>query len=83
MSALGLFRRVRITELDLGMPNDRDLLVSVEEAPTTTLGYGGGVEGGRVLRQEETGGRPRKSSRSRLAGSWSSADGISSAGTSR
>jgi outer membrane protein assembly complex protein YaeT len=56
ISALGLFRRVRITELDLGTPNERDLLVSVEEAPTTTLGYGGGVEGGRVLRQEaETG----------------------------
>jgi outer membrane protein insertion porin family len=56
LSGLGLFRRVRITELDLGTPNERDLLVTVEEAPTTTLGYGGGLEGGRVLRQEaETG----------------------------
>jgi outer membrane protein insertion porin family len=55
ISALGLFRRVRITELDLGTPNERDLLVAVEEAPTTTLGYGGGVEGGRVLRQDENG----------------------------
>jgi outer membrane protein assembly complex protein YaeT len=56
ISALGLFRRVKITELDLGTPNERDLLVAVEEAPTTTLGYGGGVEGGRVLRQDaETG----------------------------
>ena len=25
----------------------------MEEAPTTTLGYGGGVEGGRVLRQDD------------------------------
>ncbi len=56
LSALGLFRRVRITTLDYGVPAQRDLLVSVEEAPTTTLGYGGGLEGGRVLRQESPGG---------------------------
>ena len=56
LSALGLFRRVRVTELDHGVPNHRDVLVSIEEAPTTTMGYGGGVEGGRVLRQEEPGG---------------------------
>ncbi len=60
ISALGLFRRVRISELDLGTPNERDLLVSVEEAPTTTLGYGGGVEGGRVLRQEEETGAAKE-----------------------
>ena len=56
ISALGLFRRVRITELDHGEPNRRDLLVTVEEAPATTVGYGGGVEGGQRLRQEEPGG---------------------------
>ena len=56
LSALGLFRRVRVTELDHGVPNHRDVLVSIEEAPTTTMGYGGGIEGGRVLRQEEPGG---------------------------
>jgi outer membrane protein insertion porin family len=56
LSALGLFRRVRVTELDHGMPNRRDILVTIEEAPTTTVGYGGGLEGGRVLRQEEPGG---------------------------
>lgn len=60
ISALGIFRRVRITELDLGTPNERDLLVAVEEAPTTTLGYGGGVEGGRVLRQEEQTGAAKE-----------------------
>ena len=56
LSALGLFRRVRVTELDHGVPNHRDVLVSIEEAPATTMGYGGGIEGGRVLRQEEPGG---------------------------
>ncbi len=56
ISALGLFRRVRITELDHGEPNRRDLLVTVEEAPATTVGYGGGVEGGQRLRRVEPGG---------------------------
>jgi outer membrane protein insertion porin family len=56
ISALGLFRRVRITELDHGEQNRRDLLVTVEEAPATTVGYGGGVEGGQRLRQTEPGG---------------------------
>jgi outer membrane protein insertion porin family len=56
ISALGLFRRVRITELDHGEANRRDLLVTVEEAPATTVGYGGGLEGGRRLRQEVPGG---------------------------
>jgi outer membrane protein assembly complex protein YaeT len=56
ISGLGLFRRVRITELDHGEPNRRDLLVTVEEAPATTVGYGGGVEGGQRLRRVEPGG---------------------------
>ena len=56
LSGLGLFRRVRIAELDHGQPNRRDLLVSVEEAPATTVGYGGGVEGGQRLRRTEPGG---------------------------
>ena len=33
-----------ITELRHGGENTRDLLVTVEEAPPTTIGYGGGVE---------------------------------------
>ena len=56
ISALGLFRRVRINQLDHGDPTRRDLLVSVEEAPATTLGYGVGLEGGRRLRREVPGG---------------------------
>jgi outer membrane protein insertion porin family len=47
LAALGLFRRARITELRHGGENQRDLLVTVEEAPPTTIGYGGGVEGSR------------------------------------
>ena len=31
-------------------------MVTVEEAPATTVGYGGGLEGGQRLRQEEPGG---------------------------
>lgn len=56
LSALGLFRRVHITELDHDVPDRRDILVAVEEAPTTTLGYGGGLEGGRVLRTQVANG---------------------------
>lgn len=50
LSALGLFRRVRIT--DVGEPGEsqRDVIVTVEEAPATTIGYGAGVEMGRRLR---------------------------------
>jgi outer membrane protein assembly complex protein YaeT len=44
LAALGLFRRVRITELPHGGENKRDLLVTVEESPPTTVGYGGGGE---------------------------------------
>ncbi|MFN2446380.1 MAG: POTRA domain-containing protein [Vicinamibacterales bacterium] len=44
LSALGLFRRVRITELPHGASANRDVLVEVEEAPSTTVSYGGGVE---------------------------------------
>src|SRR6185369_15551041 len=49
LTALGLFRRARITELRHGDETTRDLLVTVEEAPPTTIGYGGGVEVGRVV----------------------------------
>jgi outer membrane protein insertion porin family len=45
LAALGLFRRVRIAELRHGDETTRDLLVTVEEAPPTTVGFGGGVEG--------------------------------------
>ncbi|HVB37646.1 MAG TPA: POTRA domain-containing protein, partial [Vicinamibacterales bacterium] len=44
--SLGLFRRVRISQLLHGSDTRRDVLVTVEEAPTTTIGYGGGLEVG-------------------------------------
>jgi outer membrane protein insertion porin family len=50
LAALGLFRRTRITEVRHGDETTRDLLVTVEEAPATTIGYGGGVEAGQVIR---------------------------------
>jgi outer membrane protein assembly factor BamA len=46
LAALGLFRRIRITELGHGSSTQRDLVIAVEEAPATTVGYGGGVEVG-------------------------------------
>ena len=50
LAALGLFRRVVIEELRPGGEPRRDVLVQVEEAPPTTIDYGGGVEGGTRLR---------------------------------
>lgn len=44
LGALGLFRRIRITEIQHGESNRRDILITVEEAPSTTIGYGGGLE---------------------------------------
>jgi outer membrane protein insertion porin family len=49
LAALGLFRRARITELSHGDETMRDVLVTVEEAPVTTVGYGGGLEVGQYL----------------------------------
>jgi len=56
LSALGLFRRVRLTELRHGSQPRRDVLVQVEEAPPTSIGVGGGVEGGNRLRPTAAGG---------------------------
>lgn len=56
LSQLGLFRRVRIVELPRTGTSRRDLLVTVEEAPATTVTYGGGLTVGRRLRQGEEGG---------------------------
>jgi outer membrane protein assembly complex protein YaeT len=50
LATLGLFRRVRIIELPHGASATRDILVEVEEAPSTTIDYGGGLEAGRRLR---------------------------------
>lgn len=52
LAELGLFRRVRITELPRTGSLTRDVLVDVEEADTTTLDYGGGIEVGRIFEAE-------------------------------
>jgi outer membrane protein insertion porin family len=57
LAALGLFRRVVIEELRQGGEPSRDVLVQVEEAPPTTIDYGGGVEGGTRLRPTGESGR--------------------------
>lgn len=57
LSALGLFRRVTIEEVTHPGEAGRDILVRVEEAPPTTLDYGGGVEGGTRLRPTGEGGQ--------------------------
>ena len=44
LAALGLFRRVRITELPRTGSLTRDVLIDVQETDTTTIDYGGGVE---------------------------------------
>jgi outer membrane protein assembly complex protein YaeT len=44
LMALGLFRRVRISEVPHGAEPRRDIIVTVEEADRTTLAYGGGLE---------------------------------------
>lgn len=50
LAALGLFRRVQITQIPHAGETRRDVLVQVDEAPPNTVGYGGGVEGGTRLR---------------------------------
>ena len=52
LNALGLFRLIDIRELSHGGRNLRDVIVVVEEAPATRLGYGGGVEVSQRLRRE-------------------------------
>ena len=65
LSALGLFRRVNITELPHESESRRDVLVQVEEAPPTTIS----------LRRRRRGaarcfGRPVQAARRRSGSSW-------------
>ena len=56
LSALGLFRRVRISEAPhAGSGTARDVLVEVEEAPATGVTYGGGLEIGPFARTSDAG----------------------------
>jgi outer membrane protein assembly complex protein YaeT len=56
LSSLGLFRRIDVRQLEHGPAARRDVLVTVEEAPATTVGYGGGLEAAKVLRAGAAGG---------------------------
>jgi outer membrane protein insertion porin family len=52
LSALGLFRRVRITEAPHGGDElRRDVVVELEDAPATGASYGGGLEMGQFSRR--------------------------------
>lgn len=55
LAATGLFRRVRVSELPRTGSNRRDVLIDLEEAPATTISYGGGLEVGRIARADEDG----------------------------
>lgn len=47
LSAMGFFRRVQITEAPhTGGETGTDLIITVDESPTTTVTYGGGLEAG-------------------------------------
>lgn len=56
LSALGLFRRIQISAISHGDPGTRDVVIHVEEAPQTTIGYGGGLEIDRRRRITDDGG---------------------------
>ncbi|MSO45435.1 MAG: hypothetical protein EXQ59_01525 [Acidobacteria bacterium] len=56
LAELGLFRRVRISQVPHGEEARRDLVVTVEESPVTTVGYGGGLETGQRVRTEAASG---------------------------
>lgn len=57
LADLATFRRITITQADRGRGTSHvDVIVQVEEAPATTVGYGGGLEVGRRLRTAVGGG---------------------------
>ena len=50
LTALGLFRGYEIRQFSHGDPNRRDVVVVVDEAAATRVGYGGGIELSQRLR---------------------------------
>jgi outer membrane protein insertion porin family len=56
LTALELFRRIRIETLVHSSDTRRDVLVQVEEGPSTTVDLSGGVEGGYFARPTGQGG---------------------------
>ena len=55
LAALGLFRRVRITELPRTGSLTRNVLIDLQETETTTIDYGGGFEVGRIAATADDG----------------------------
>jgi outer membrane protein insertion porin family len=49
LTTLGLFRRIQIAPLSHGDPSKTDVIITVEEAQQSTIGYGGGLQIDRVL----------------------------------
>jgi outer membrane protein assembly factor BamA len=58
LTALGLFRRIQISAVSHGDPALRDIVIAVEEAPQTSIGYGGGLQVDRVLRSPDPDSAP-------------------------
>ena len=50
LTALGIFRRIELRQFSHGAADRRDVVVVVEEAPATRIGYGGGLEASQRLR---------------------------------
>ena len=50
LTALGIFRRIELRQFSHGAADRRDVVVVVEEAPATSVGYGGGLEASQRLR---------------------------------
>jgi outer membrane protein assembly complex protein YaeT len=55
LTALGLFRRIELRQFSHGGGNRRDVVVVVDEAPATRIGYGGGLEVTQRLRATQAG----------------------------
>ena len=55
LTALGIFRRIELREFSHGAADRRDVVVVVEEAPATRIGYGGGLEASQRLRAAASG----------------------------
>ncbi len=55
LNALGMFRRLDIREFSHGRADRRDVIIEVDEAPGTRIGYGGGFELSQRLRRAARG----------------------------
>ena len=55
-----LFRRVQIAEITHADSNRHDVLITVEESPATSIGFGGGLEAGRRCSGSRNGRRPER-----------------------